>query len=302
MGGSGLIVVVIVAAWALFLVPQWLHRRAEAASRLADRIPETEDDEATTARRRFGRRELSRQPAPSSAGRRWWRRRRSAASVTVQAGHAATRAAAEDADDVSPERVGTQAGRTSAARRRRVLAVLASATLLTVGVLALAGLVGRPLPTWLVGVPGGLMVAYLLLLALVRPGAPRPVPRPVRQHDDAAAPAAPPSALEATAEHEAVEETEPVADPNTWTPVPLPAPTYVTAPRAPRSVRTIDLSNPGSWTAARAGLAAPAAAGAVASAAALAPPAASGPAPSAAASATEADTEEWVERRRAVGD
>lgn len=302
MGGSGLIVVVIVAAWALFLVPQWLHRRAEAASRLADRIPETEDAEAPAPRRRFGRREVSRQPAPSSAGRRWWRRRRSTASATVQAGpvgHAATRAAVEDAP---AEQGAGHAGRSSAARRRRVLAVLASATLLTVGVVALSGLLGRPLPTWLVAVPGGLMVAYLLLLALVRPGAPRPVPRRVGYADATPVPADPPSAVAATEESETVETVEPVADPATWTPVPLPAPTYVTAPRAPRSVRTIDLSNPGSWTAARVALAGAPASGAVAPATAPASPVASGPAASAAPSDSEADVEEWVERRRAVGD
>jgi hypothetical protein len=33
-----------------------------------------------------------------------------------------------------------------------------------------------------------------------------------------------------------------------WEPVPVPLPTYVTAPKAPRSVRVIDLTKPGLWT------------------------------------------------------
>ena len=35
---------------------------------------------------------------------------------------------------------------------------------------------------------------------------------------------------------------------NAWSPVAVPLPTYVLAPRAPRSVRVIDLTKPGSWT------------------------------------------------------
>ncbi len=38
------------------------------------------------------------------------------------------------------------------------------------------------------------------------------------------------------------------ADPDGWQPVPVPVPTYVTAPKAQRTIRTIDLSSAGSWT------------------------------------------------------
>lgn len=37
-----------------------------------------------------------------------------------------------------------------------------------------------------------------------------------------------------------------------WTPVPVPLPTYVTKPAAPRPAQPIDLTNPGAWTAAQA--------------------------------------------------
>ena len=36
-----------------------------------------------------------------------------------------------------------------------------------------------------------------------------------------------------------------------WTPVPVPLPTYVTKPPAPRRAPTIDLTNPGAWTSAQ---------------------------------------------------
>jgi hypothetical protein len=41
-----------------------------------------------------------------------------------------------------------------------------------------------------------------------------------------------------------------VAD-DAWEPVPVPVPTYVSAPRAPREVRVIDLTRPGAWTSGR---------------------------------------------------
>lgn len=39
-----------------------------------------------------------------------------------------------------------------------------------------------------------------------------------------------------------------LADDGSWEPVPVPLPTYVLAPKAPRYVRVIDLTLPGSWT------------------------------------------------------
>ncbi|MEU9041790.1 MULTISPECIES: hypothetical protein [unclassified Kitasatospora] len=41
------------------------------------------------------------------------------------------------------------------------------------------------------------------------------------------------------------------AGPDSWEPVPVPLPTYVTAPVAPRVSRGLDLSAPGTWTAGR---------------------------------------------------
>jgi hypothetical protein len=40
-------------------------------------------------------------------------------------------------------------------------------------------------------------------------------------------------------------------DPETWRPNPLPLPTYVTAPKAVRPIKVIDLTTPGAWTSGR---------------------------------------------------
>ncbi len=305
MGGSGLIVVVIVAAWALFLVPQWMHRRASAAAHLADRVavgvavgdedgdgvgPDEADAASAAAgrpSRRFGRRHLQRRPLGQDEPRGRFARWR---------GRAAGRrdAAARVAQQRSP-----------AARRRRIVVVLALSTLLTAIVVGVSSAVGLSVPVWAVAVPGGLMVAYLLLLALVRPGAAPAKRRPARP--DVAGDAVDPGSeqeqalvlapAQVVAAPGAAPALDPVptaavvqqpAEPDTWTPVPLPTPTYVTAPRARRSVRTIDLSNPGSWTASPA------------------------PAPGSALSApahesddagvAEADEQYPMEHRRAVGD
>lgn len=312
VGGSGLIVVVIVAAWALFLVPQWMHKRASAAAHLADRIPGSDgvevdldapeagahaDPDSTTARasRRFGRRSIARTRTGDDTSARWarWRlpsmlraRRRPSSDSSVEAAERVT------APPVS-----------AAARRRRILATLALATLVTAVAVAVAGVLGASAPTWLVAVPGGLMVAYLAVLAVVRPGAPeRRASAQAAPDASAAARLAPtlsagPAPAEPLVEKRHGEALEPVStvptDPpavpesvqpdaqdDTWTPVPLPTPTYVTAPRARRSVRTIDLSNPGSWT-----TAAPAST-----------------APAASSAEVEENDDYLVEHRRAVGD
>ena len=253
-----------------------MHRRASAAQHLADRIPSTEDaEEKETSSRRYGRRELSRSTrvADDRSGllSRWHvpalpsLRRSKGADDGYEAADAADPSGTGDSADVV---VTTEPPppRSAAARRRRVLTVLAFATLLTAAVVGVAALTGLPVPAWLVAVPGGLMVAYLMLLAVVRPGA-RGVSEPGLQRG--AELSAPALAVDVAAAVEdepvdvAAPETSAVVSPaaavpgapgpagadSTWTPVPLPAPTYVTAPRA-RTVRTIDLSNPGSWTAA----------------------------------------------------
>lgn len=90
----------------------------------------------------------------------------------------------------------------------------------------------------------------------VRPAAEqRPAARPV----PAAEPAADPGTTRATVLAEATEHEEWVdgvraraaAGPDSWEPVPVPLPTYVTAPVAPRTTRGLDLSGPNTWDSGR---------------------------------------------------
>jgi hypothetical protein len=282
-----------------------MHRRASAAQHLADRIPSGQDGgETDQPARRYGRRELARSPRVADQGGSRWRlptlpsltRSRSTVDPSDETARSADRA------DAMPPAVATTlpSARSAAARRRRVLTALALATLLTASVVGVAAVAGLPVPEWVVAVPGGLMVAYLVLLAVVRPGsrtagtAQPVVQRPTvvtasvaADEDEATVEVEPPLVLETSTALPAAEDAvAPAAADSTWTPVPLPTPTYVTAPRA-RSVRTIDLSNPGSWTAAPA---------------ASAPASRSVPAGEGDDQGGEHRDDYLVEHRRAVGD
>lgn len=84
----------------------------------------------------------------------------------------------------------------------------------------------------------------------------RPHLRLATDRDRAPAPARPGSAsalAEATEHEEWVDgmRERGAAGPDSWEPVPVPLPTYVTAPVAPRVTRGLDLSAPGTWTAGR---------------------------------------------------
>lgn len=265
-----------------------MHKRASAAAHLADRIPGSDgaevdlvdppagadadpDSSAGGRARRFGRRSIARTRTGDETSARWNR-------WHLPAVLRARQGSGSQPSVKSAQRM-TAAPVSAAARRRRILALLALATLATAVVVGVAALLGASAPTWLVAVPGGVMVGYLALLAVVRPGAPArraaaptardagdvrddDQPRPAlsprsasaepavdKQHREApeyaaAALTRPEPARDSSHHHVG----EPDTQDDTWTPVPLPTPTYVTAPRARRSVRTIDLSNPGSWT------------------------------------------------------
>lgn len=141
-----------------------------------------------------------------------------------------------------------RAAAAAARRRRRVLTVLLLSDLAVV-VLALTAV----LAAWAPAVPGGLTVAYLVLCrVLVRRERARWEAVLVGSSAEAAetdeepleVPAAPVASSADTSIFDAAVLREAVvtADGGSlWDPLPVTLPTYVTAPRAPRSVRTIDL-------------------------------------------------------------
>jgi hypothetical protein len=221
MGTTGLIYVAIVAAWAAYLVPMWLRRHDET-SRLR-----------SMERYSSAMRVLSRQ----ADGER--------PKYVVRRGDEPPRVIAP-----TPKRSAAQlrARRVAAMRRRRVLSVL---TLSLASVGALAGF--AMLPPWTPAIPGGLIVAFLVLARVqVRRQAGARAPQVARSRkatrlDVAYAYGPPPAASvpsdAADASEPTVEvaaEPEPPAE-GLWDPVPVTLPTYVYKEKAPPTVRTITL-------------------------------------------------------------
>ncbi|WP_460815135.1 divisome protein SepX/GlpR [Nocardioides korecus] len=260
---SPIIFVVLVLAWAVYLIPKALSHHDEVAG---DRLEQGHTDKV----------------------RILTRARRVTASVT--GGSSSASAPAAPADEVVVETVETvvkvseesvptrrtaasvlptrASARRAARNRRRVLSVLL-ATLVVVGGLALGGVV----PVWLVAVPVVLVFTFLALArvsvrrmqqARQAPGSERPTGRPV-ERPAAAAPVAPAeaSAPASPVSPSAVDDTEVALEELThdqpaerreeietalsdagslWDPLPLTLPTYVNKARARRTVRTIELT------------------------------------------------------------
>ncbi len=284
----------LAVAWAVYLIPKALKHHDEVArTRSIDRF--------STAMRVLARRE----PVSSGDTRLVVTPARAADNPRVVVPVQATRTAP------TPARPGVQraAARAAARRRRRILSVLLLSTLVVAGLAAFA-----VVPWWSVSIPAGLTVLFLVLartqVRRARTAAFAPV---ATQVDEASAPAvretrpaarveAPygtplaPAAVVRNAqgfdEYDPNEDTiaipVPVLDAagvetldggTLWDPLPVTLPTYVTKPKARRTVRTIDLGEPGTWTSGRTAEDAELAAGA----------------------AQQADEQAEVEPRRAVG-
>jgi hypothetical protein len=268
--GSGVVYGVIVALWAVVLVPMWLRRHDAAnETRSADRFS-------------HAMRTLS--PRNTSGQR----------DVVMPA-----RAPETTRPVVSGPDVRVAARRRLARRRRRVLLGLVA----TVAVLAAVAALGV-VPWFVAAVPVVLLALYVVNLRMqakrasvsrrpVRRVAREPLPAPVRDPAPTpdpsvvvetkgeprlwrsvpagagkplmteelvsqrlaqarAAAAADVPADEQITEILVVDQSvtvEPVE--GTWEPAEFPLPTYVTAPKAVRPVRVIDLTSPGAWTSGR---------------------------------------------------
>jgi hypothetical protein len=249
--GTGLIVAFVVAIWAAYFVPLVLRRYDEAStsSSLEDLSP------------------LSRVITPPTAN--------SEGAKTPEPTPAVDEPTSEtDADTVPPPRprVTGSAARRAARRRRRTLLTLLAATSIV------GGLVGfRVVPIWSVAIPVGLVLAWLVACRVqVRHerGISSKKKRAPKAAKKSAADAADDEAtvivsgqaedvnptrghvMESTPlEVDALDEQLVIAAPSVatsgelvWDPLPVTVPTYVTKPRAGRTVRTIDFAQPGAWT------------------------------------------------------
>jgi hypothetical protein len=251
--GTGLIVAFVVAIWAAYFVPLVLRRYDEAStsSSLEDLSPLS--------------RTINRPTAESA--------KVDAAEPTAPA-----------VDEPTPRpRVTRSAARLAARRRRRTLLTLLAATA-TVGGLVWF----RVIPIWSIAIPAGLVLAWLVACRIQvrheRAGSTERVKRPKRSKRSKRSKRAKkaPSAttvdedestvivsgqvedvnpgrrhvMESTPlESDALDEQLVIAAPSVattgdlvWDPLPVTVPTYVTKPRAGRTVRTIDFAQPGAWT------------------------------------------------------
>lgn len=230
---SGFIFVALAIAWAVYLIPKALRHHDEVArSRSVDRFSAT-------------MRVLARREPVSARDARLVVTPGRASSETV----VTTKSNRPSAAQLRARR---EAARRATARRRRVLGLILFANAVVAGVAA-ASLVGW---VWQ-AIPAGLLVAWLVACRLmvksenavfdslpVRPSVPVsdevPDDYPVAQNDQGFA----------EVDSDADTSTIPaVVDPALWDPLPVTLPTYVTKPAAARrTVRTIDLGEPGAWT------------------------------------------------------
>jgi hypothetical protein len=163
-----------------------------------------------------------------------------------------------DLEEIAPFEVSTPQTRRAAindlrrleglasARRRRVLLVLLAALS---GVIGLCG--ASLVPWWTIAIPGGLLLIFVAVARIsVRLTRTRLDLRYREIHHGnnestifLSRKDFPTSAADA---HRATVKTDVASTPGTlWEPVPITMPTYVSKPLAPRTVRTIDLSGPG---------------------------------------------------------
>lgn len=148
------------------------------------------------------------------------------------------------------------AARVAAKRRRRILLFLLICTVATVAVAA-AALV----PWWTVAIPGALTLLFqgtCIRQARRQRRSRRTAAPPVESRADLATAEPddePTVVLERQDPHKPRDAEEPAsvspAADGLWDPVPVTLPTYVSKPKAPRTIRTIDLGQPGTWTSGR---------------------------------------------------
>lgn len=256
----------LAVAWAVYLIPKAIKHHDEVArTRSIDRF--------STAMRVLARRE----PVNRRDARLVVVPGRAVATPRVLTPAARTTTTTTTSTPVrkAPARA---AARAAARRRRHILGLLVLSTLVVTGLAAFA-----VVPWWSISIPAGLTVLYLVLCrtqvrrerdaawdadlassmadlvdaeparrAAVRVEASYGVARPAVLNEQGFA--------EVDGEEDTVAIEVPVLDAvlvptadggSLWDPLPVTLPTYVSKPKARRTVRTIDLDEPGTWTSGR---------------------------------------------------
>jgi membrane protein YdbS with pleckstrin-like domain len=270
---SGLIFVALAVVWAVVLIPMALRHHDEAAKTRA--VDQFSDDLRVVARREAVTTSRSRLVVPPRA--------RGPRDLPVPAPEATgTPQAPAEPIDASPRpdrtaarvarRAADRAAARAAARRRRIVLGVLLVTTVGVGVASFVG----ALQPWAPAVPGGLVLGFLVLARVMvkrehrawlveqqraarwaevtgsveqQAASPAPVASTPGLAEDVDRRAHPsPSVVSGLDDTCAVPvgltaEGSPVE--GLWDPLPVTLPTYVTKPRAQRSVRTIDMLAPG---------------------------------------------------------
>ncbi|MEV4942172.1 divisome protein SepX/GlpR [Streptomyces zaomyceticus] len=294
MSSSGLIYAVIVGAWAAYLVPMWLRRQDElnearpterfsTAIRLLSGRAGMERRYAKELKERDRTAEGPTPDVDPDAETEHL----SSVDVRAFSAPAARTEARLELPEPEPEPAPARPSGAAAerARRGKVLARRRRTTTLlfagfTLG--AVVAAVGGVAFLWAPALPALLLSAYIVHLrvqerrrfvyvmdrrraeaaaARLRESR-RPAPTPEPQPDPASAPS--PQEADRRALVEQTDHAEWVdqqrergpARGDSWDPVPVPLPTYVTAPVAPRATSGIDITDPETWSAARSSTAA----------------------------------------------
>ncbi len=249
---SAVIFVVLALAWAVYLIPKALKHHDEMAS---DRLVHGHSDKVRILSRkaRAAAAEVAEAVTPVAA--------KPAYDVASDPGYPSRKSATLEADPVVAPTTSRATARKAAQRRRRVLGML---VLALAAVWALTWL--AYLPIWAPGVPGALVVAWLVIARLsVRKQQRRRRVAPVAEIDDDYDVPAPAPVMAERVEAPAFtsnadEFLDQLADEDTaglardeieaalasegslWDPLPMTLPTYVNKARARRTVRTIELT------------------------------------------------------------
>jgi hypothetical protein len=242
---SALIFVALAVAWAVYLIPKALEHHEEGArSRTIERFSVTL---RVLARREPISRRKARLVAAGSTSNDAdlsSERRRSSRSTTL------------DAPTKAQVRAHRQAAARAARRRLRVvtLILVANATVATLGWFKVVEWV------WC-AVPVGVLVMWLVACRLMVKREMRAA-LPRRRAGSLRIPAEVPAEAPKDATEEVARVDAPLLgdgpvdrrddrDPDSWDPVSVPLPAYVSKPVAPRSVSTIDLDSTGVWSSGR---------------------------------------------------
>lgn len=231
---DALIFVAVVVAWAVYLVPKALsHHEESVRSRSVDRFSDT-------------MRVLARREPVNS---------RNARLVLQPGGGASSPVVSSKGPGPSPVEVRArrEAIRRATRRRRNVLALI-----LVTNALVAGGAGFGIYAWWYQAVPATLLGAWLVACRVMVQGE-RAASSPRATTDlNTEVPDPAPETYAVEANGDGFDEVAPTAttaviaaDPDLWDPLPVTLPTYVDAPTARRTVRTIDLEASGVWSSGR---------------------------------------------------